>query len=145
MTIHIIKLSVGSESIEGLAEWQATRMEQRRRAREPIETWHRTRMFPRRKSEVLDGGSIYWVIRGLVLVRQRIIDLRAVIGEDGISRCDIVYDPKLVPVRPVPRRPFQGWRYLAPADAPPDLSALGGGLDDIPAKMRAELAELGLI
>ena len=74
MTIHILKLSVGSESIEGLAEWQATRMEQRRRAREPIETWHRTRMFPRRKSEVLDGGSIYWVIRGLVLVRQRIID-----------------------------------------------------------------------
>ena len=145
MTIHLIKLSVGSESVESLVEWQAMRMEQRRLAGEPMEHWHRTRMFPRRKAEVLDGGSIYWVIRGLVQVRQRITELRPVTGEDGISRCDLVLNPKLVPVRPVPRRPFQGWRYLALEDAPPDLANGDNALTEIPAKMRVELMELGLI
>jgi len=145
MTVNILKLSVGTESIETLEDWQNGRMKLRRPNGKTGEVWHRTRMFPRRREEILDGGSIYWVIKGIIQVRQSIIDLRAVTGDDGIERCEMVFDPELVPVRPVPRRPFQGWRYLTTEDAPPDLSEAGSFAGDMPPTMRVELAELGLI
>ncbi|MGI9405014.1 MAG: DUF1489 family protein, partial [Hyphomicrobiaceae bacterium] len=97
MTVHILKLSVGTESIESLEAWQATRLAVRRENGKTGETWHRTRMFPRRRDELLDGGSMYWVIKGVIQVRQRVIDLRAVTGDDGIERCELVFDPELVP------------------------------------------------
>jgi hypothetical protein len=92
----------------------------------------------------LPGGSLYWVIRGMILCRQPIADLEPVTGADGIERCRIVFNPQIIPVRPVPRRAFQGWRYLEAADAPPDLgkSATASGISE---KMRRELAELGLL
>lgn len=146
MTVHLLKLSVGSESVDSLRAWQASRREHRRRQGETAEVWHRTRMFPKRRNAVLDGGSIYWVIKGVIQARQRITELRSVTGEDGIKRCDIVLDPELVLVRPTPRRAFQGWRYLNPESAPPDLGrGEGAALADLPPRMRAELLELGLI
>lgn len=145
MALHIIKLCVGAGSIEELAEWQQDRLAEARRAKLPLEMWHRTRMFPKRRDDVLDGGSLYWVIKGIVQVRQRILDLRAARGDDGIARCDIVLDHQLVPVRPMARRPFQGWRYLAVDDAPVDLKKGETGLSGLPAKMRADLMALGLI
>jgi hypothetical protein len=146
MTIHLVKLSVGSESLESLARWQRSWLEARRRAGEPEEIVHRTRMFPRRARELLDGGSIYWVIRGVILARQRILALRSVKTSDGVRRCDIVLEPTLHPVRPTRRRAFQGWRYLAPEDAPADLVGKEGeALAGLPAEMRAELMELGLV
>ncbi|ODN70584.1 DUF1489 family protein [Methylobrevis pamukkalensis] len=144
MALHIIKLCVGADSVEDLQSWIDDRMADRRASGRPIEQIHTTRMFPRRTDEVLDGGSLYWVIKGVVQVRQRIADLRPVKGADGIDRCDIVLDPVLVRTAPQPRRPFQGWRYLQEKDAPRDLRTAEGA-EGIPAEMRQELLELGLI
>ncbi len=138
MTVHLLKLSVGSESVESLAEWQAWRLKQEGRL------YHTTRMRPRRRDEVLDGGSIFWVIKGMVLCRQKVTDLEEFVDEENISRCRIMLDKRLVPVRPIPRRAFQGWRYFDVKDAPPDLSR-SAVKSDMPPQMRHELAELGLI
>ena len=145
MTLHLIKLCVGIESIAHLRERQAARLGAQKRARRKRELFHRTRQMPRRRDEVLDGGSIYWVIKGVVQVRQRLLDLRAVTGEDGVPRCDLVLDPELVPTRPQPRRAFQGWRYLEPEDAPADLELRGSDAEKLPPEMRAALIELGLL
>jgi hypothetical protein len=101
-------------------------------------------MFPRRQDEILPGGSLYWVIRGVIMCRQPIAGLVGVRGKDGIERCRIEFKPQIVPVRPTPRRAFQGWRYLEPDDAPPDLTRKAIK-EAIPPKMRRELAELGLL
>ncbi|MFV2092392.1 MAG: DUF1489 family protein, partial [Hyphomicrobiales bacterium] len=107
------------------------------------------RHMPRRRDEILgscgagSGGSLYWVIRGVVQVRQPIAELRAVTGEDGIKRCAIVLAPELVATLPVPRRPFQGWRYLPASEAPGDLADTS--TQDLPPELRVELAELGLL
>jgi len=145
MTLHLIKLCVGADSIEDLADWQRGRLAEAKVAKRAPELWHRTRMFPKRRDDILEGGSLYWVIKGIVQVRQRIVDLRRAECDDGIARCDIVLASDLVPVRPVPRRPFQGWRYLPFDDAPADLKKGEAGLISLPAKMRADLVALGLI
>ena len=105
---------------------------------------HITRMFPKRKAEIVPGGSLYWVIRGMILVRQPILDLEPVMGSDGISRCRIVFDNKLILVRPTPRRAFQGWRYLPGADAPIDYKVQNQD-DALSEPLRRELAALGLL
>lgn len=147
MTLHIIKLCVGAESIDDLAVWQTDRRKLHRQLYGSDAIWHRTRMTPKRQAEVLDGGSIYWVIKGLLQVRQRITGFEEGKREDGTPCCLIVLDHKLVPVRPVPRKAFQGWRYLPDEDAPEDLDRVAGGGDvsRMPLEMRRELAELGLI
>lgn len=144
--VHIVKLSVGTDSIEDLLQWQKGRRETMLRTTGRDEVFHRTRMVPRRQDELLDGGSIYWVIKGVIQARQRITGFRDGTKEDGTPCCLIMLDPELHPVRPTPRRAFQGWRYLAPEDAPPDLGAGDAGeVAGLPAKMRRDLAELGLI
>lgn len=142
MPLHMIKLSVGTDSIEDLAAWWAEQERRFRKAGKPGRIVHTTRMVPKRISEILDGGSIYWVIKGQVLARQLIADIEPFTDADGISRCHIVLDRKLVAVAPRPKRPFQGWRYLLPKDAPPDLRELTG---DTPPDLARELAELGLL
>jgi hypothetical protein len=139
MTLNIIKLCVGVESLDELTHWVA----ECRKGRDTLD--HVTRMFPRRKDEVLPHGSLFWVIKGMILCRQPIADLEPVTGADGIERCRIVFKPRIIPVRPVPRRAFQGWRYLTSEDAPPDLLKAGKGAVDLPEKMRRDLAELGLL
>ena len=138
MAVHILKLCVGVTDISQLAEWQEHRL------RSVGKIWHTTRMLPKRADEIVAGGSLYWVIRGMIAVRQRIVEIEPFQDHDGISRCKFILDPHLVPVRPQPRRPFQGWRYLDEGDAPVDLPK-GGDTLDMPEKMRAELAELGLL
>lgn len=143
MTVHLIKLCVGCDSVEDLSAWIERRLaEARRQGGEPVHA-HVTRMVPKRVAELLDGGSLYWVIRGMVQVRQRLLDVRPFVDDDGIGRCRLVLEPKLVRTEWQPRRPFQGWRYLEPKDAPPDLRR-GGKADGLPPGLRAELAELGL-
>jgi len=145
MALHLIKLCVGVESIEQLSDWIAQDLaHQRGMGLEPRDT-HTTRMMPKRIPELLDGGSLYWVIKGQVQARQRMLDLRAVKGEDGIQRCQIVFEPEVVPTEWQPKRPFQGWRYLLEKDAPRDLASIGGGGDELPSALKAELAELGLL
>jgi hypothetical protein len=137
---HLIKLSVGTESVESLTEWQET-ARLRWLDKQPR---HVTRMWPRRAGEVLNGGSIYWVIKGVVLCRQRILDLDEVIGQDGIRRCGIVLDKPLIRVEATPKRAFQGWRYLPPSDAPSDLRAARPQEDKLPPALQSALAEIGV-
>jgi hypothetical protein len=145
MTVNLIKLCVGAESVEDLIGWIEQRMAAKRRAGEPTEQIHVTRMTPKRQSELLDGGSLYWVIKGIIQCRQRLLELRPVTGEDGITRCGIVLDPKVTLVEPRPRGPFQGWRYLESKDAPTDLEQAASGIAEMPADMRRELVEMGLL
>lgn len=146
MTLHLIKLCVGCESIEDLASWQAERLREMKKAGERPELFHRTFQMPKRREQLLDGGSLYWVIKGIVQVRQPLFDLREGTRPDGTPCCLLMLRKELVPVRPVPRRAFQGWRYLTVDDAPPDLKGgRAGGLADLPPAMRKELADLGLL
>ena len=145
MTVHLVKLCVGCDSIQDLLDWQTERLETMARAGEVPELCHRTLQTPRRRDEVLDGGSLYWVIKGFILVRQRIVDLRADTKNDGTPCCGIVYDAELVTTRPHPRRAFQGWRYLTAADAPGDMGTTGTARMALPQQLRQELAELGLL
>ena len=145
MTVHLVKLCVGCDTVQDLKDWQDDRLKQLKRAGKTPELCHRTLQAPRRREEVLDGGSLYWVIRGVILVRQRIIDLRPDTKDDGTPCCGIVYDEQLVATRPQARRAFQGWRYLPAADAPADLRVVGEDEGDMPRAMRADLRELRLI
>ena len=145
MTVHLVKLCVGCDTVQELKDWQTERLKELKRARKPAELFHRTLQTPKRRDEVLDGGSLYWVIRGFILVRQCIVDLRPAHKEDGTPCCAIVYDEELIATRPQARRAFQGWRYLSPADAPADLRVVTGEDGDMPRAMRADLRELRLI
>jgi hypothetical protein len=137
MAVHLIKLCVGADSIEDLREWQIARRHDWGEVR------HVTRMTPKRAAELVDGGSIYWVIKGEIQVRQRLLEIRPFTDDDGIKRCALVLDAELVATECVPRGPFQGWRYFPPNDAPPDLNAATA--QDLPPALRAELRALGLL
>jgi len=142
MALHLIKLAAGAAGVEELAARVERSVALNAKAgRGRIHT-HETRMFPRRSKELLDGGSIYWVIRGGVLVRQRIVGFEARRAADGVERCAIALDPALIPTEAQPRRAFQGWRYLEEGDAPRDLP---NAQADAPPALRARLAELGLL
>lgn len=136
--LHIMKLCVGAPHPESLERWQAERF-----GGGPAE--HVTRMWPKRAEELLAGGSIFWVFKGTMLARQRILDLQERVGGDGITRCALILDREVVRVSAVPRRAFQGWRYLSPADAPPDLPAGRAAESPLPPKLARELAEMGLL
>ncbi len=142
MTLHLIKLCVGCDSIDDLTEWIAMRMAEKRRKGAPLEHHHVTRMVPRRAPELLDGGSLYWVIKGNVQVRQRLLDIRPFVDGEGIGRCALVLEPKVVATEWQPKRPFQGWRYFEAKDAPADLTR--GRASGLPPEFFAELAALGL-
>ena len=145
MTVHLIKLCVGVDTVDELAAWQTERLKRLKRARKTPELCHRTLQTPKRREEVLDGGSLYWVIKGFVLVRQKVLDLRPDAKDDGTACCGIVLDRELVATRAHPRRAFQGWRYLEAADAPKDVGVVDGADETIPRRMREELRELRLI
>jgi hypothetical protein len=142
MALHLIKLCVGCDSIADLTEWIEHRMREKRRLRQKPEHHHVTRMVPKRVDELLAGGSLYWVIKGNVQVRQRLMGIRPFVDNDGIRRCRLVLEPKVVATEWQPKRAFQGWRYLRADEAPDDLKA--SRANGLPPALRAELAELGL-
>lgn len=137
--LHLLKLCVGVERPEQLREWHVQRLAAGEELR------HTTRMWPRREAELLAGGSLYWVMKGAIQARQRIERLEEVIGVDGIRRCKIVLHHDLMRVTSVPKRAFQGWRYLEPGDAPRDLGMVGGADDDLPDQLRDALGEIGVL
>ena len=139
--INLIKLSVGSDDYDSLKAWQANR---RAQTADGLPR-HVTRMWPKRAAEILNGGSIFWVIKGAVTCRQRILRLDEVIDEDGIRRCAIVSDPDLIRVQSAVKRPFQGWRYLDPKDSPPDLPKGRASEDPLPVELNRALAEIGVL
>ena len=139
-SVHLLKLCVGAESVDDLLEWHRTHPS-------PFPTGERrhvTRMWPKREAEVLAGGSLYWVIKGVILCRQRILRLDEVDRGDSIRRCGIVMDPQVIRTEAAARRPFQGWRYLAPEDAPRDLPKGRETDSALPEEMALALAEIGL-
>lgn len=146
MALNILKLCVGADSIEDLAAWQRGRLAHAKKTTGTARVFHTTRMVPKRQDEVLDGGSLYWVIKGIIQVRQRIIGFEPGHKEDGTPCVLIMLDPGLVTVRPTPRRAFQGWRYLTTDDAPVDLTgAAARTTRAMPPKLRKDLADLGLL
>lgn len=145
MPLHLIKLSVGCDSVADLEDWIKLKLKEKKRRGQKPEHIHTTRMFPKRADELIAGGSLYWVIRGQIACREKILDLRPTTGKDGIKRCQVVLDGKLTLVEPRPRAAFQGWRYLEPKDAPRDLARAAPGAARMPEKMRRELQDLGLL
>ena len=141
MTVHILKLCVGIDSVEHLIEV--------RKGRELLlpdgtpYNYHITRFRPRRGEDVLGNGSLYWVIKGFVQVRQRIIGLEPIETDSGV-KCKFILDTKLVRTESQPRRPHQGWRYLKTGDAPRDIP-VGQAVDNLPHDLSAKLREMGLI
>ena len=139
--VNLLKLCIGAESVDSLVTWQKNP-----RAKGPDGLpRHVTRMWPKREAELLDGGSIYWVIQGLVQCRQRILRLDEVTRADGIRRCAIVLDPEIVRTTTAPKRAFQGWRYLQAADAPADLPKARQSEEPLPASLSAALADIGVL
>jgi hypothetical protein len=122
MPLHLIKLAVGCESVKELKGWVAERMATAKKKGLPLRHIHITRMTPKRDEELLAGGSLYWVIKGEIAAREKIIAIEPFRDKDGIGRCRLVMQPKVIAVSPRPMRPFQGWRYLAEDAAPPDLT-----------------------
>lgn len=135
--LHLIKLCVGADGVEDLLAWQQARFGS-------ANAEHVTRMWPKRADEILAGGSLYWVFKGAVLARQRIVGLQERRGADGIGRCALQLAPDVVRTEAQPRRPFQGWRYLAAADAPRDLPDGRSHDDPLPRDLLTALAEIGL-
>lgn len=145
MTVHLIKLAVGIDSFPHLQERQRQRVAEAKASGVDARLRHLTRSTPRRAEEILEGGSIYWVIRGTIRARQRIVAIEDAVNSRGLPSCALIFDPELVPVRGRPQRAFQGWRYLEPADAPPDALGLPDDGDELPPHMAEELRELGLL
>ena len=145
MPLHLIKLAVGCDSVRELKQWVAERMATAKKKGLPQRHIHITRMTPKREEEILTGGSLYWVIRGQIMCRERLLDIRPFVDREGIGRCRLVLQPKVVLVEPRPYRAFQGWRYLEPKDAPRDLDRAAPGARDMPETMRRELRQLGLL
>lgn len=139
--VNLVKLCVGAEEIQDLVDWQASA-----RAKGPDGLpRHVTRMWPKQQEALLSGGSLYWVFKGLILCRQRILRLDEVLGADGITRCGIVLDPEVHRTSTVQKRPFQGWRYLKPGDAPPDLRKGREAEPTLPPELNRALAEIGVL
>ena len=136
MTVHLKKLSVGSASVDGLRALQAQRLANVGRL------IHITRNRPRRVEELLNGGSIYWIIKGVMTARQAIVDFVEAERADGSPACGIVLSPEIVTVLPTRMRIFQGWRYLEVADAPIDIETDND--ENMPSEFFAELRELGI-
>jgi hypothetical protein len=145
MPLHLIKLCVGCDSVADLEDWIKQKFKEKKRRGQKAEHIHTTRMVPKRAAELTQGGSLFWVIRGQITCRERVLAIRPFTDKDGIGRCRVVLDGKLVLVEPRPRSAFQGWRYLEAKEAPRDLARAAPGAAKMPEQMRRELRELGLL
>jgi hypothetical protein len=145
MPLHLIKLAVGCDSVKDLTGRIADRLKTAKQQGLPRQHIHVTRMTPKRDAELLNGGSIYWVIRGEIAAREKLVGIVPFRDRDGIGRCRLIMQPKVFAVAPRPMRAFQGWRYLTEADAPPDLGKAAASIAAMPEPMRRELRDLGLL
>lgn len=145
MTLHLMKLAVGVDSIGHLAKLQERRLENLRQNRKDANLYHVTRNRPTRADELIEGGSMYWVVKRRIVVRQRLLDFEPMVDHEGRKACRIILDSKLVRTVPHSQRRFQGWRYLATADAPPDVPMANEIHQDLPPNLVEELRELGIL
>jgi hypothetical protein len=141
MALHMIKLCVGVDNVEDLADWQDKRAKERAKKGKPANPFHDTRMTPKRAEEMLAGGSIYWVIKNHIIVRQKLIGFEQVKDKEGKAMCRVHLDPELIRTKSRKKRPFQGWRYLEPGDAPADVDGKGPALSaDLEQALKEALA-----
>lgn len=140
MTIHLLRLAVGADSLQSMRDWRRDH-QILWQGRQVVPTY--TKRAPTRAAELLDGGCIYWVVKGFVQCRQPFVGFDMVRDVDGTEYCRMLMDPELIETVSMPKRPFQGWRYLKPEEAPADL-AEGQGGDHLPEHLLAELRALGL-
>ena len=145
MTVHLVKMCVGTDSVEDLAGYHARRLAQAKKRGDPPVLHHFTRNTPRRADELLDGGSLYWVIRGFVRVRQKLVVVERMPDPEGRPRCALGMEPRLIRTELRAHKPFQGWRYLSVEEAPPDVSLAITDNGDLPEEMAEELKSLGLL
>lgn len=145
MPLHMVKMAVGIDSLDHLAAVQKQRRATLKAERGKPILIHKTRTYPKRAEEILAGGSMFWIVKGFVRVRQRILGLERTKDAEGKPRCEIRLDPKLVRTVPMAHKPMQGWRYLEDRDAPKDLTGRGDATADMPPEMLAELRKLGLL
>ena len=143
--VNLVKLCVGARTISDLATWQ----EQKRKL-EDIDNGigkiaHVTRMRPKREKDLISGGSIYWVFKGFIMARQRILTLEEYLGKDGIKRCALILGNEIFKTEPKPKRAFQGWRYLSQSDAPKDIGKFNITEDQLPHNLQVELIKLGVL
>ncbi len=121
MALHLIKLCVGVSTLEELQEWRDEALAEKKRKKQPLVYDHVTRQMPKRGDEIINKGSLYWVIAGQIACRSPIIGLEPIV-KGGQPHCRIVMAPQTIRIHPRPFRPFQGWRYLKAQDAPPDVA-----------------------
>ena len=144
LSINLIKLCVGAKSVSELEQWQKFQLSKHKSKNREQKVIHITRMWPKRKKELLSGGSIYWVFKGLILARQEILDLEEIIGVDNIKRCGLVLNKEIFNTTPKPKRAFQGWRYLTQDQAPADTGQYLVEDDELPHTLQLELSRLGV-
>lgn len=145
MTVHLVKMAVGVDSLDHLAQLQKQRRAKLKAERGKAMLIHKTRNMPKREAEIVKTGSIYWIVKGFIRVRQRILGFEKGIGREGKPFCEIRLEPKLVRTVPLPHKPMQGWRYLEDADKPADLTGKAAEAEEMPAEMMLKLRELGLL
>ncbi len=138
----MLKLCVGAESLEDLQSWSKERLFKMKAQGVQAHHFHVTRMMPKRADELLDGGSLYWVIKGQIQARQQFTDIIRITDKEGIRRCKLVLANDVIATQWQPKRAFQGWRYLIGEEAPRDLQKEEAAL---PPQLRVELATLGLL
>ena len=134
MTVHLKKLAVGISSIENLKDRQSFIFDTYG------EIINFTRNKPKRVDELIEGGSLYWIINRKVFVRQKILEIKSFVLEDGKKSAGIVLQNKLIRVRPVSMKPFQGWRYYQKSDVPTDIDD-----DNFSDENNVELSKMGFI
>lgn len=145
MTVHLVKIAVGAESVEDIAEFQKQRRAKLKAERGKPILVHKTRNMPKRESEIVKAGSIYWIIKGFIRVRQRILGFEKRADKEGRPYCEIRLDPKLVRTVPLAHKPIQGWRYMEADVVPADLTGKAAKADEMPPEMMMQLRELGLL
>ena len=145
MTVHLVKMAVGIESLDHLAEVQKQRRAKLKAERGKPILIHKTRNMPKREAEIVGGGSIYWIVKGFVRVRQRILGFEKCVNKEGRPFCEIRLDAKLVRTVPLAHKPIQGWRYIEAENAPADLTGKAAQADEMPPEMMMQLKELGLL
>jgi hypothetical protein len=143
VALHLLKLCVGADSVADLEGWVEERVRERVAKRQKPRSLHVTRMVPTRAAEIVEGGSLYWVIRGQLAARQSVLEIEPFVDVDGVGRCKLWLDREVIKVAPRPYRAFQGWRYLKAEEAPADLGE--GGAAALPEELRRTLGELGLL
>lgn len=145
MTVHLVKIAVGADSIEDIAEFQKQRRAKLKAERGKPILIHKTRNMPKRESEIIKAGSIYWIVKGFIRVRQRILGFEKRADKEGRPYCEIRLDPKLVRTVPLAHKPIQGWRYMEMDAVPADLTGKAAKSDEMPPEMMMQLRELGLL